>query len=596
LPSAPPAPAPSPFANMFTGRRITVNLGDSFDLVASLAALDEICAQGGRQLDPRDMSMHDANSSAYGGGVARQWLLDLAKGLLDSKVGLVIESQCERHQVEHDESGGGGGGGAGVGAGASAAPSAAPSAGASAGGSSAGGGSAGVSSTDDGAEAVALVPGATVKVEGAPDPRQLNGLVGVALSFSDLVGRWVVRFDPEPGTSSGGAASAASAGPARTEMIEATYLKLVKLHDEQKSKVKARWTAVRALTRFLLRKHRQKMMHVEQVVSLSPLSDPVANQETSRRLRAFGRVLGATLVRKEPIGFALSDPFCKLLTGQKELITWEDLESVLPGLQFAPLAACLEPDLSPEQQQEKLAYFVEYGLLIYEEDGEEATFTRPSRAARRYSIEHPTAIDMPADLRQSSTLEDDGDISAVTTDNVSEFAAAWAQKELVANTEDQVAAVLHGIADVRGADSILTHFFNAGGWQALQRQVRGELDIDVAEWRQTTTHMMHRGGRNDIAARDNFWDVVAKISAEDRIKLLQYWCSKLPPAGGVRALGRNSQYPITLVFEAVGAGDACLPQAATCFHQMVIPSTPDRAKMAEVVANAVAHYKDFGLT
>ena len=42
------------------------------------------------------------------------------------------------------------------------------------------------------------------------------------------------------------------------------------------------------------------------------------------------------------------------------MIGWEDLEAVLPGLQFAPLAACLEPDLSPEQQQEKLDYFVGY--------------------------------------------------------------------------------------------------------------------------------------------------------------------------------------------------------------------------------------------
>ena len=229
--------------------------------------------------------------------------------------------------------------------------------------------------------------------------------------------------------------------------------------------------------------------------------------------------------------------------------------------------------------------------MIYHEDGEEATFTLPSRAARRYSLEFPGQVE-PADMRQNSDLEEDGDISTVTADNVTDFAAAWARKELVTNTVDQMTVLMQGVADIRGAQAILTTFTTAGGWQALQRHIRGAVDIDVAEWRLATTHDT-RSGSAGIAARDNFWAVVATISAEDKIKLLQYWCSKLPPAGGVRALGRGSTYPITLIVKDM---DGYLPRAATCFHQMVIPAIADMAKMEEVVANAVAHYSDFGLT
>ena len=105
---------------------------------------------------------------------------------------------------------------------------------------------------------------------------------------------------------------------------------------------------------------------------------------------------------------------------------------------------------------------------------------------------------------------------------------------------------------------------------------------------------MSEGGPDAAAACDLFWVLVGELSAADRIKLLHFWCAELPPAGGVATLGPRSSSPLALIFEQVVSG-AALPHAATCFHQMTMPSTTDREKMHELVAVAVAHYTEFGL-
>ena len=133
---------------------------------------------------------------------------------------------------------------------------------------------------------------------------------------------------------------------------------------------KGRWSAglaVKASVGF-------RLEEMEQVVSLSPLTAPTTDTAAQLRLRCLGRVLGATLVRAEPIGVLLSAPLCKLLVGRPNLITWKDLANVLPALQFGVLVACLDANLTAEEQQAKFAYVVEHGLGIDEGDGEVATF------------------------------------------------------------------------------------------------------------------------------------------------------------------------------------------------------------------------------
>eukprot|EP00729_Bicosta_minor_P012966 gene12966-23549_t len=495
-----------------------VALGASFNLDTSLAVFGQLC-EG--LFDPQHLTMHDANSPAYGEGVTRQWLLDIARELLTSCSSVVVQSDLELHLNDRT-----------------------------------------LAELDDVGETIVCTFG----------PLQLNGKVGVVVAINKSGDRWEVRFEE----------------PRRTLMVKACNLTPVSQSPERNSKARARWSAIRALARFVFR---TKQVHVEQVVSLSPLTDLETDSKARRGLRGLGRVLGATLVRSEPIGVALSAPFCKLLIGQDDLITWKDLEAVLPANKFAPLAACLEPGLSLEEQQEKFDYFVEYGLLLDVEDGDAVNFTLPSREVLKYEKENPGRA-APVALRQNSVLEDGGGAKAATAANVAEFAAAWARKELIVNTEAQLREVMQGLSDIAGAREIVARFATAGGggWQAFQRQVRGSLDIDVAEWREATTHMLSGGGSDASTACNLFWGAVAELSAADRLKLLQFWCSRLPPAGGLRSLGPGSRLPITLIFV-----DDAFPRTATCFHQMSVPATTDRAKMCEFVAIAVAHSTNFGV-
>jgi hypothetical protein len=302
-------------------------------------------------------------------------------------------------------------------------------------------------------------------------------------------------------------------------------------------------------------------------------------------------------VRAEPIGVLLSAPLCKLLVGQPDLITWKDLANVLPALQFGVLVACLDANLTAEEQQAKFAYFVEHGLGIDEGDGEVATFDAQSRDARRWDEANPGRAP-PTGLRRRSVLEDEGETKPITLGNVGAFAAAWAQKELVINTHDQLAAVLHGLGDILGAQKMLASVGASGGWQALQRQVRGAADIDTAEWRSITTHQLGSGGQDAAAAADLFWELVAKLPASSRIKLLHFWCSEVPPAGGVAGLGEGSEHPLVLRFKPTatfndGRQVKPLPDAHTCFHQLILTATTQQEEMQELLDYAVAQWNLF---
>jgi hypothetical protein len=235
--------------------------------------------------------------------------------------------------------------------------------------------------------------------------------------------------------------------------------------------------------------------------------------------------------------------------------------------------------------------------LIDEVDGEVATFILQSRDARRFEEANPGRVP-PTEMRQDSAVEDEGETKAITLGNVGEFAAAWAEKELVVNTQQQLALVLLGVGQISGACEILASFSTAGGWQALQRRLRGAVDIDTTEWRRTAKHVLGRGGPDAAAAADLFWELVGNLSAPNRIKLLHFWCSEVPPAGGVAVLGRDSSNPLELRVTPMaplrdGTRRKPLPDAHTCFHQLILPATTDREEMQDIVDYAVAQWNLF---
>ena len=187
----------------------------------------------------------------------------------------------------------------------------------------------------------------------------------------------------------------------------------------------------------------------------------------------------------------------------------------------------------------------------------------------------------------------------MTASNVDAFVHAWTVKELVTNTAEQIKLMQQGIAQVRNPSSGTLHLLPDGGgdvclgelgdegWKQFQQSVCGSNEIDVAEWKDCTRVVCSEID-NGPAAAAVFWKVVGKLSFGLKQKLLIYWCSKFPPAGGLKMLGRKLQL---VLFPPERSS---VPTAHTCFGSMEIPATTDESKMQAVVDIAIAHCYQFG--
>ena len=206
-------------------------------------------------------------------------------------------------------------------------------------------------------------------------------------------------------------------------------------------------------------------------------------------------------------------------------------------------------------------------------------------------------------FREDSAFHDGGEEMMVTASNVEAFVHAWTVKELVTNTVEQIELMQQGIAQVRnragyasstvlnllpdGGDSVCLGELGDEGWKQFQKAVCGSNEIDVEEWKDCTDVVCDEidDGR---AAAAVFWEVVEKLSFGLKQKLLIYWCSKFPPAGGLKMLGSK------LKLVLFPPERSSVPYAGTCFGSMKIPATTDEGKMQAVVDIAIAHCYQFG--
>ena len=119
----------------------------------------------------------------------------------------------------------------------------------------------------------------------------------------------------------------------------------------------------------------------------------------------------------------------------------------------------------------------------------------------------------------------------------------------------------------------------------------GAIDIDVAEWRSMTTVENARGGGRSMsgnAAQTEawFWEAVRDVAPLDRRKLLYFWTSSSPPAGGIAHLDRR----LALQFDA----SVSQPQAATCFYSLTMPLVDTPAAMHDLLQVCIAHWQSWG--
>lgn len=387
---------------------------------------------------------------------------------------------------------------------------------------------------------------------------------------------------------------------------------------------------------------------LERTMAISPLS-VMGNKVDSDRMIAVGRFLALALLRNEPVGVSLAPSTLKLLLGQNGLVEWRDLAQVLPELQFGALAACLEPGLSTDAQTALFGSFRTNSLGLIPGDDEVASFQIPSREARRYealqvsrsesegsaddaltqstplskeegeekdegvgdqraapAAEPSAAAAAPPaaslqPMRMESELDVHGAEHEITSQNVQEFADAWAYKELILNTEDQIKAVLEGFADVNKGTEFLSKLRSEHGknaWKELQRLIRGSTQIDVAGWKDAV-NIVTSGNVDDAVGQKTinlFWAQVQTLSQASKQKLLYYWSSMLPPAGGMQSIKEGERFQLVLRSkeQALHLSKAMMPESHTCFRQMIIPVVDTAEEMETIIALAVSHWAEFG--
>jgi hypothetical protein len=197
----------------------------------------------------------------------------------------------------------------------------------------------------------------------------------------------------------------------------------------------------------------------------------------------------------------------------------------------------------------------------------------------------------PSFDRQESALVEGGKELPLTMDNVDTFAALWAQKALVVNTEEQIRLIRSGMNDVCGGTDDLITMTNAAddvGWLGLQQRLCGSMITDVGDWERMTDYIIRDGISNLVlpVVTSLFWELIGELSEEDKRKLLFFWTARITPAGGISNLKSR------LVLNLVAPTEQLHVQ--TCFFELHLPAITNRARMQLHIVTMVAHWNQFG--
>lgn len=117
--------------------------------------------------------------------------------------------------------------------------------------------------------------------------------------------------------------------------------------------------------------------------------------------------------------------------------------------------------------------------------------------------------------------------------------------------------------------------------------------IDMDDWK---AHVEYRSGYNpNHSSIRHFWNVVAGMNEETRAKLLRFvtGTSALPAGGFADLQGSEGVQPFCVI--QVQWGDERLPQASTCFNQLMLPPYSTEDMMRSKLELAISETGGFGL-
>ncbi|XP_057432887.1 E3 ubiquitin-protein ligase UPL5-like [Lotus japonicus] len=250
-----------------------------------------------------------------------------------------------------------------------------------------------------------------------------------------------------------------------------------------------------------------------------------------------GRIIALALMNEVQVGIAFDRVFFKQLAG--EHITLEDIQEADPYM-YRSCKKILEMD----------ADFVDSDALGL-------TF-----AWEAEELGHKKVIE----------LCPGGESLVVNSKNRQKYVDLLIQNQFVSSISEQVSHFSKGFGDII-FNSKLRQFFQILDLKDFDRMLYGEENaISVEEWKAKTEYVGYRKTDPQISW---FWEVVRKMSAEERKILLFFWTSlKYLPSEGFDCLA-----PLKICRSM--EPDNHLPSSHTCIYQLRLPPYSSMAVMQD---------------
>ncbi|XP_027331165.1 E3 ubiquitin-protein ligase UPL5 isoform X2 [Abrus precatorius] len=252
-----------------------------------------------------------------------------------------------------------------------------------------------------------------------------------------------------------------------------------------------------------------------------------------------GRIIALALMHRVQVGIVFDRVFFLQLAGN--YITLEDIRDADPCL-YTSLKQILEMDSDFVDSDE-------LGLTFVREVEE---------------LGHRKVVE----------LCPDGKTLVVNSKNREKYVDLLIQDRFVTSISEQVSHFAKGFADILSNSKLQQYFFQSLQLEDLDWMLHGSEDtISVEDWK---THTEYNGYKETDIQISWFWEIVGRMTAEQRKVLLFFWTSvKYLPVEGFRGLASR-----LYIYRSHEPGDR-LPSSHTCFYRLCFPAYSSMAVMQD---------------
>ncbi|CAI2339846.1 unnamed protein product [Caenorhabditis sp. 36 PRJEB53466] len=190
-------------------------------------------------------------------------------------------------------------------------------------------------------------------------------------------------------------------------------------------------------------------------------------------------------------------------------------------------------------------------------------------------------------LVRNVNLKPNGSKFRVNVDNVHEYVRLYVNHHIKLRIAPMVDALRRGISEV-----INVEWMRMFAPHELQILIAGTEGVfSIKEMRKYCELRFQQSSQADDDFAEMFWDVIDKLSPEDKRALLKFvtGCSR-PPIDGFRSI-----YPRMGIL-VVTSTDDTLPTSATCMNMLTIPKYSNRSKLEEKLRYAINSGAGFELS